>query len=460
MSRLTMVQKLWLTISLLVAGTLLGVYAVSLYAYEKLYVQTIRDTLIQEGRQLSSHHGEGEAAFSRRVEEFDAVSEAQVLYVSNPRDLSACLPFDVQYTSIISEADRQRLLAGEVITKTGYEERFRSSIMGVVIPIVEQKKLVGIIYSYLPLKGIRSMILELGWILAPLAVLLIALAAWVGRKIVLAVTKPLLQMEAVSWKMAKGDFSERIPVSSHDEVGRLAEAFNSMSDALQEEDTQRKEFLANVSHELRTPLSYIKGYSEAILDGVVKQEQQPKFIGLIQKEANRMQRLVHDLLHLAQLEGELFPLHLQPTVFAQLVEDVLASYELKLAEKELRLTMELDPDVIVQADEDRLRQVVHNLLDNAIRYTPAAGSITVELRQEQSMCCLRIADTGVGIAAEHLKRLGERFYRADKARSRQHGGTGLGLAIVKQIVALHEGQLEIQSAAGTGTTVLIRLPLV
>lgn len=457
MPSLTMVQKLWLTISCAVLLTVSLLYLISIYSYQKLYVQHIEDTLQTEGRQLSSEYKGSLPDFEQKVQWFNSISQAELLFVSNPRDLSACLPFDVQYTAIITEENRQELLNGNTVTKIGYEERFHRQIMGVIIPVLEKKKLIGIVYSYVPLKSIKDLIFDLALVLAPLAIGLILLMAWVGRKIVIAITKPLSQMERVSYQMSKGDFTERIPITTNDEIGRLASAFNSMAHVLQKEDLQRKEFLANVSHELRTPLSYIKGYSEAILDGISKPGQQMKFIRLIHKEAGRMQRLVHDLLDLAQLEGDLFPLNKQPTAFAQLIEDTLETYEQSLLEKEIFLKTELDPDIISYVDEDRMRQVVHNVMDNAIRYTPEGGTISVVLLQQEKMCVLRISDTGNGIPPHHVQRLGERFYRVDKARSRQNGGTGLGLAIVKQIVEVHGGTLRITSEEDKGTTVAITL---
>ncbi|MEH7456992.1 ATP-binding protein [Bacillus sp. JJ1127] len=457
----TMVQKLWLTVVCAVCVTVSFLYFVSLYSYEKLYVQNIEDSLVMEGKRLVSQYDkqEGVSAFEEKVKAFDRIASADILFVSNPRDLSACLPFDVHYHSLISENDRQALLDGKTVTKVGFEEHFQRKIMGVVIPVLEEKKLVGIVYSYIPLKSIKDLIFDMGLILAPLALCMMILTIWIGRKIIIAITKPLSQMERVANHMATGDFSERITISSEDEIGRLGKAFNKMATSLEAEDAKRKEFLANVSHELRTPLSYIKGYSEAILDGVAKGQQQSKFTQLIHKEAGRMQRLVHDLLDLAQLEGEHFPLKKQPIVFAQLIEDVLETYELKCTEKQLHISMDLDPDIIVMIDEDRMQQVLHNLLDNAIRYTNPDGHIVIKLEKKDTYCELRIQDTGIGIDPEHFEQLGERFYRVDKARSRQHGGTGLGLAIVKQIVHIHDGEWRIESEKGKGTTVIIQLQI-
>jgi signal transduction histidine kinase len=412
-----------------------------------------------EGKSLAAQYDkrEGISTFEEKVRSFDQISSSDVIFVSNPRDLSACLPFDVHHHSLISEGDRQTLLDGKTVTKIGYEEHFDRNIMGVVIPVLENKKLVGIVYSYIPLKSIKDLIYDMGLILAPLAIAMILITIWVGRKIIIAITKPLSQMERVANHLATGDFSERITVSSEDEIGRLGKAFNKMANSLETEDVKRKEFLANVSHELRTPLSYIKGYSEAILDGVAKGPQQEKVTQLIHKEAGRMQRLVHDLLDLAQLEGEHFPLKKQPIVFSQLIEDVLDTYEIKFIEKEIHISTNLNPEVIVMIDEDRMQQVLHNVLDNAIRYTNQKGNIVITLEQIDDYCELKIKDTGIGIDIEHLENLGERFYRVDKARSRQHGGTGLGLAIVKQIVHIHGGQWKIESEKDKGTTVIIKL---
>lgn len=136
---------------------------------------------------------------------------------------------------------------------------------------------------------------------------------------------------------------------------------------------------------------------------------------------------------------------------------MLDTYEIKFIEKKIRVSTNLNPEIIVMIDEDRMQQVLHNVLDNAIRYTNPNGVIVITLRQIDDYCELNIKDTGIGIDTEHLENLGERFYRVDKARSRQHGGTGLGLAIVRQIVHIHDGQWRIESEKGNGTTVIIKL---
>jgi len=452
-------QKLWLTICIIVICTTIFFFLMFQFAYKQLYVSYVRSTLIQEGKNIVKHYHETNIKdFERFVSEFDKVSNANVLYVSNPRDLSACIPYNVSHQSFITEDDRETLLQGKVITKTGFEERFKRQIIGVVVPVVKKEKLEGIIYLHLPLRSITDLIQQSKWIFFVSALLFAVIVLIIGRRMIQQMIKPLSRMEQISYKMANGDYTERIQHDSGDEVGKLAIAFNSMSDSLQKEDENRKEFLANVSHELRTPLSYVKGYSEAILDGVVKPEQQMKYVGIIQKEAGRMQRLVRDLLDLATLDGQNIPLRQEPNVLAQLIEDTLETYTQFLKEKNIIVHKQLDESIIASVDPDRFQQVIHNLLDNSIRYTPSGKSITITLRQSKKVV-LEIVDEGKGVPEEEIAHLGERFYRVDKARSRNEGGTGLGLAIVKQIIEQHNGDITFKNIEGQGLKTIVSLPL-
>ncbi|MES9684849.1 ATP-binding protein [Gottfriedia acidiceleris] len=457
---LSFLQKLWLTICLIVICTTIFFFLMFQFAYKQLYVSYVRSTLIQEGTSLVKHYHKTNNVndFSEFVSKFDAVSNANVLFISNPRDLSACIPYNVSHESFITEDDRETLLKGKVITKTGFEKRFKHQIIGVVVPVVKKEKLEGIIYLHLPLRSVTELIQQSKWIFTISTLLFAFIILLIGRSIIKQMIKPLSRMEQISYKMANGDYTERINYNSGDEIGKLATAFNSMSDSLQKEDENRKEFLANVSHELRTPLSYVKGYSEAILDGVIKQEQQLKYVGIIQKEASRMQRLVRDLLDLATLDGQQFPLSQEPNVIAQLIEDAIETYSQILIKRNIKIQKNLDETIIANVDPDRFQQVIHNLLDNSIRYTPSGKTIYITLFQDKQVT-LEILDEGKGIPSEEIPHLGERFYRVDKARSRNEGGTGLGLAIVKHIIDQHNGKIKFMNIDGKGLKVIITLPI-
>lgn len=458
---LSLQQKLWLTISAFLVLAVFLLYIVVVYVYENIYIANVEQRLLQEGMNIAAKYEGGAMTDSFRtiVSLMNDISDTEIVLVNNPRELSACLPFEVDHHSIISETERQQLLAGKTVTKKGYEQTFDRHIVGGIIPLLDEHRLMGILYLYVPLASIEDVLERIQTFVMIGGMLFLFITVFVGRKIAMHLTKPLQHMQQAAYRVSQGDFSVQVEVETEDEVGQLAKAFNQMAHALAKEDERKKEFLANVSHELRTPLSYVKGYSEALLDGVVKEEaQQKKYMKLIHREASRMQRLVRDLLDLAQLEGT-YPLVRTPFSIAQLVEETVEKYEPIMQEKHIHLSLDLDHDLVVDGDPDRIEQVLQNLLDNALRYTPSGGTLSLRATNKHPMCELVIADSGRGMAKEDMERLGERFFRADRSRSREHGGTGLGIAIVKQIVKLHGGSIRFESEQGKGTTVYVQLPL-
>jgi two-component system phosphate regulon sensor histidine kinase PhoR len=219
-------------------------------------------------------------------------------------------------------------------------------------------------------------------------------------------------------------------------------------------DQMRTQFVANVSHELRTPLTSIKGFVETLLDGALEDKLLcRRFLSIIDSETDRLTRLIDDLLSLSALESKATKLSIKQLNFVESVKSVFNILAPQAAEKKLRLELIYPPGVpCVKADADLVGQVLINLLDNAIKYTPDGGRVTVRITREGRKLVTRITDTGIGIAKESLPRLFERFYRVDKARSRVLGGTGLGLAIVKHIVELHGGDVFVDSEVGVGST--------
>lgn len=216
----------------------------------------------------------------------------------------------------------------------------------------------------------------------------------------------------------------------------------------------KKDFVANVSHELRTPLASIKGYSETLLDGSVEDVTTRKeFLRIIDRHATRMSRLIEDLLTLSKLESHQMTLESAPVDVREIITSTVKGFEKQARDKGLKLTSSAPEDLpAVLGDRDRLEQVAVNLLDNAIKYTPPGGSVAVSAVKAGSSVRVDVSDTGIGIPPEDLGRIFERFYRVDKARSRELGGTGLGLAIVKHIIQVHNGKLHVESVPGKGST--------
>jgi len=229
---------------------------------------------------------------------------------------------------------------------------------------------------------------------------------------------------------------------------------------LKQADKVRRDFVANVSHELRTPLSILSGYIETLLDSPkTSREELSRILRVMERHSKRLGLLVDDLLSLAQLESRNTTLQLSDVQLPELFESVIRDWEKQLANKQLKVAVDLSPDArTIRADETRLHEVLYNLLENAVKYSRENGQIYIQAVQCGHEITISVADNGIGIRKDDLPRIFERFYRADKARSRELGGTGLGLAIVKHIVQLHRGRVEAESELGRGTTIRVVLP--
>ncbi|MCM3759674.1 cell wall metabolism sensor histidine kinase WalK [Alkalihalobacillus oceani] len=221
----------------------------------------------------------------------------------------------------------------------------------------------------------------------------------------------------------------------------------------------RKDFVANVSHELKTPVTSIKGFSETLLDGAMETAPlREKFLNIIYKESERLQGLIHDLLELSRIEQQYFELNWQPTNVERVIEDVIVILKEKAEEKGISLSLHANGESRIEGDPERMKQIVINLVNNAITYTPDGGKIDLFLQGKENEVELLVQDTGVGISEKEIPRIFERFYRVDRARSRNSGGTGLGLAIVKHLVEAHHGSIHVTSEPGEGTCFSLTFP--
>ena len=229
--------------------------------------------------------------------------------------------------------------------------------------------------------------------------------------------------------------------------------------AIRQLEQARKEFVANVSHELKTPLTSIRGYAETLRMGALADgEVAPRFVQKIEDNATQLQNLIEDLLRLAEIESGRVEMCPEAISLREAVAAVRANFEETMIAKQQRFSTSI-PDVQVQAEPSALKQILSNLVDNAGKYTPAGGSISVSAQLEDKLCKVIVSDTGIGIPAPDLPHVFERFYRVDKARSREVGGTGLGLAIVKHLVQTHGGEVEVSSELGRGSQFSFTLPL-
>ena len=258
---------------------------------------------------------------------------------------------------------------------------------------------------------------------------------------------PLLHMIQITERIASGDYSARVAITSSDEIGQLANSFNAMADSLRRIDQLRKNMMIDVAHELRTPLTNIRGYLEAMSDGLVTPSKET--LESLEEETIRLSKLVEDLLKLAKAEASRDSLHCEEIDLRDLLSQSLELFRPKFAAKEFHVKTELSClRRTVLADAEKLAQVFRNLLENAWQYTPRGGDLTISAERLPGAIKMIFANTSKGIAAEDLPLIFERFYRGEKSRSRDHGGAGIGLAIVKELVEAHGGQVKAEGSSG------------
>ena len=276
-------------------------------------------------------------------------------------------------------------------------------------------------------------------------------------------------------ELARGNFRARLPDTDSSEFGQLAQTLNETAGNLQETVSQlqhehseleklervRKDFVINVSHELRTPLASIQGYTETLIDGAIADpEYNMRFLGIIRHNAERLARLTEDLLTLSRVEQRRQKFEFEIHLVNSLIDDAFEMMRPIAEKNRIELMEERAPqDAVVCCDSEAVSQILSNLMENAIKYTPEGGRISVGAQARGSMVEFFVRDTGIGIPEEDLPRLFERFYRVDKARSRELGGTGLGLSIVKHLVAAHNGTTRVESRVHEGSTFSFTLPV-
>ena len=271
--------------------------------------------------------------------------------------------------------------------------------------------------------------------------------------------KPVDHITDIAREIGEGDLSRRINIQSEDELGRLASTLNRMIARLEEAFQKQRQFAADASHELRTPLAIIQAESSLALDKKRTQVEYRRSLDLVSQEVTYMSEIIGKLLLLARNDAGSEPLNFQEVNVKELFTELSSDVEALAQEKGVAFNLGPMDNLTVQGDRFRLRQLFLNILDNAIRYTPSGGTVSSLLVRKNGSALVSISDTGMGIPAEDLPFIFDRFYRVDKARSRTDGGMGLGLAIASSIAKLHGGGIEVESQVGKGSTFQITLPL-
>lgn len=362
---------------------------------------------------------------------------------------------------VFSEKDLQDVLKGQAVVRKGNSQFFGFDVIMAAIPITAGEKIEGAVVINSPLAPIQANVRAIHeavfytFLLGAAATTLLAFLF--SRK----VSGPILKINSAARAMAQGDFSLKIPVGSGDELGLLAESINDLSRQLNEKiqtlkkiDDARRGFVTSISHELRTPLTIMQGYTEALMDGIARDDRQrEKYLLNIYEETLRLRRLVDDLLDLRKLETGTVSISMEKVDLSEVIRTVSEQFSQTLNSRDVRIKVDTPPGgLVASGDSDRLKQVVINLVDNAVRFSPEGGTVEIKGERVGQLAKVSVKDQGPGIKSGDRQLIWERFYRAGATRAEGSSGSGLGLAIARQIVELHGGKIDVDSNPGEGST--------
>ncbi|GIM27349.1 sensor histidine kinase [Clostridium polyendosporum] len=361
-----------------------------------------------------------------------------------------------------------RAIKGEEVTNRRNIKYGNEPVLSVALPIYVDGDVQGVIYVCNPLSEINSSILQALRFVIFAGGIAITIVAFVSYFISKTITKPIKEITEISLEMASGNFVKRANVTSTDEIGKLGNTFNYMIGRLDDtlkalEDEKNKmikiermqrEFVANASHELRTPLTSVRGYLEAMLDGVIRgKEEERKYLRIILSETLRMHRLVNSLLDLSRIESGQIKVNKRKLAIGYIVERIITKLKPLIEDQQLGLEVSISKGLpLVLGDEDLIEQVLINYIANAVRFTPVGGKLSVKAESDENKVKIHIIDTGIGILEEDLSKVWKRFYKINEARPLSKEGAGLGLSLVKEIMELLGGEAWVESIPGKGST--------
>ncbi|NLL70904.1 MAG: HAMP domain-containing histidine kinase [Epulopiscium sp.] len=353
------------------------------------------------------------------------------------------------------------VLEGEVVTIRGkFGESFTEPVLTVGYPIIVNYQVMGALFLHASIPMIQETVSYV-FRLILLCLMISLLVAFIfvymlSRKII----KPLNEMNHIAKAMAEGDFKKRIIVDSEDEVGELANSFNNMAEELSQLEELRKGFLANISHDFRSPLTSIKGFIQAILDGTIPTEYQEKYLTIVLEETERLTKLTNEILDLTYMESENMDLEKSNFDLHALIRQMVMQFEQRIKDKQIDFKLVLQQEVLwVYGDSDKIKRVLYNLIDNAIKFVNEKDQIVIDTSIHGNKAYISIQDTGPGMSKEELQHIWDRFHKGDRSRGKDKKGTGLGLSIVKQIIKHHGEEVFVESEEDVGTTFVFTLPL-
>lgn len=480
--RKSVVLKLWLFMVVLVLIIIYFTGVLQTAKLKQLYYNQQLELLTGEANQITTIKDiQGQTTSVNLIATLAESFKGNIMIIDRQGYIIHCIGMGMNMKNVAGEkisvvghhdlpwqkSDLQTIMRGETISYRGPYHFLKSDVLTVAVPLYQDGKVTGSVLLSSPLGPIEERVGALQRITLYAGIIGIMLATILSLLLSRTISRPLLKMHRAARSMARGDYSRRVEVKSRDEVGLLANSLNILAAELQEKitalerlDQTRREFVANVSHELRTPLSIIQGYTEALMDGMAESEtERQKYLADTHEEILRLRRLVTEILDLRKIETGHAEMKTQEISMAQLASQVFEQFQALAEDKQIAASIDFAPgSYTAKADPDRIKQVLINLIDNAVRITPPGGRVKVNLKELKDTLQVSVTDTGPGIPPEEQPLIWERFYKVDKSRARTGGGTGLGLAIAKNIIEAHGGSIDVSSEPGRGSTFYFVIP--
>ena len=479
--------KLFLTLSLVILGIITFLILVNNFVFGQFYLFSKRQVLKSVYSTVNDYYNNCEdGSLSTELEQIAIKNNFDIL-IRNNQNINV-FTSSKDFFSTLGQMDEMtnklHTGSGELIEKGNKYtiSKIKDTQNGLTYVLLSATLDNGyLLYIRIPINSIQESVKisnNFLYLMAGFAILIAAvIVSYVSRKF----TEPILELNAIAKKMANLDFSHKYRITdADDEINNLGKSINMMSDKLErtikqlrstnielekdiEEkskiDEMRKSFISDVSHELKTPITSIMGYADTLLEGEYDKETQNKFLNVIATEARRMARLVTDLLTLSRYDSNKKRAQKESFDLGELVKKCQDKLGIEIKKKNHKVNCFVTADVPpVYADKYDIERVVLNILTNSIKYTPDGGEIKIYVGFVYNDAYIKVFDNGIGIPEEDLSRIFERFYRVDKARTREMGGTGLGLSIAKEILDKNGGSIDIKSVVGQGTEVVIRIP--
>ncbi|WDV44660.1 HAMP domain-containing sensor histidine kinase [Clostridiaceae bacterium M8S5] len=381
------------------------------------------------------------------------------ILMTNNKGVVVADSYDKLVNVKLNHREINEALKGKNSTGTYYLENIGNTIY-TAVPIYKNEVLIGAVLLSTSIDDIFIKMDNLKKTLYLIYIICAVITTVIGIVMSDYLLSPIKKFTKTISNMSMGKLGQIVTVDTNDEFKRLANTFNLFSTQLSQVDMQRKDFVANVSHELKTPLCAIKLLSGSLLlENEVNVDIYKDFLTDIDSEVDRLTKIIDNLLELVNLDSKKITLNYQTVYINYLLEKIIQRMKPIAKEKDIAIKYDQIDQVQMDVDVDKMHQSIINIIHNAIKYTPNGGKIVVSLSKEENNMVIEVKDTGIGIPEKDIEHIFERFYRVDKARTRNTGGTGLGLSIAHQIVALHQGFIDIKSVLGKGTSFFIRIPI-